>query len=270
MARDDGSAGDGRAVDLEGARAGERRAPFAKTLSPGKELGSGARGQIALDDLEDRLQQAFERKLIEPVDEMVESASYLEEQVGPAQVERVRALGAAAKRQATMLRGLLAFMTTTLGRGVRIERRSVDLRLLCERVIDAIQGERPDRSIALAPGPGVEGQWDPDCIVTLLSNLITNAVEHGAARKTVRVRVQAAGEWAFLEVTSAGPALDDDVLSHLFEPFACGGPRRSDGYEGLGLGLYLSGEIARAHGGRIEVRTDAPKGTTFRVALPRD
>jgi signal transduction histidine kinase len=254
MARDDGGMGDGRAVDLRS----------------GADPGSGARGQIALDDLEERLQQAFERKLIEPAGEMVESASLLEEQVGPAQLERARALTAMAKRQVAMLRGLLAFTMTTMHRGVRVSRRSVDLRLLCERVIDAIRGERPDRPIALAPGPSVEGRWDPDSIVLLLSNLVLNAVEHGAPRKSVRIRVHAADEWAFLEVTNAGPALHEEVLAHLFEPFACGGPRRSDGHEGLGLGLYLSAEIARAHGGRIEVRSDAGKGTTFRVALPRD
>ena len=115
----------------------------------------------------------------------------------------------------------------------------------------------------------VEGHWDPDQIVTVLSNLVENAVEYGAGNKTIRIRVHAVDDSAVIEVSGAGPALDDGVMARLFEPFNCGRARRTDGMEGLGLGLYLASEIVRAHAGRIDVRNDSTKGPTFRVTMPR-
>ena len=52
------------------------------------------------------------------------------------------------------------------------------------------------------------------------------------------------------------------------EPFVCARKRRSDGETGLGLGLYLADQVARAHHGRIEVEDDKRTGVSFRVLLP--
>lgn len=57
-------------------------------------------------------------------------------------------------------------------------------------------------------------------------------------------------------------------MHRLFEPFVCARPRKCDGQTGLGLGLFLADQIARAHQGYIEVESDPRRGTTVRVALP--
>src|SRR5580704_7124907 len=264
-------------VEGEGARvadlvAASVRAPSARLStapSPVNDIGSGARGEVAFDDIEDRFQQAFERKLLEPLSEIAETATLLGDQLGDVQAGQLRAVKAAAERQSTMLRDMLAFVRSAMWGPVRIERRRVDLRLLCERVLDTIQGRHPDQTIVLSSRARIDGQWDPDLVVTLLSNLIDNAVEHGPASEAVRVSVSAVEDSAVIEVTSPGRALDQEVLGRLFEPFNCGPSTRSDGRQGLGLGRYLAYEIARAHRGRIDAWSDSTKGTTFRVTLPR-
>jgi signal transduction histidine kinase len=259
---------DERDVELVGAPMGERRDPLTKPLHPVNDVGSGPRGQAALDDIEDRLDEAFGRKLLAPMSEIAERASLLEHQVDDAQAEQLRAMRAIADREGAMLREMHAFVQIAMWGRLRITRRRVDLRVLCERVLDAIQSSHPDRAIAFVSGSRVEGEWDPDQVATLLSNVVLNAAEHGAKNKKIVIRVCAMGDRVVIEVASAGP-LDDEVMGRLFEPFNCGGSRRSDGLDSLGLGLYVANEIARAHEGRIDVSSDAITGTTFRVTMPR-
>jgi sigma-B regulation protein RsbU (phosphoserine phosphatase) len=247
-----------------------RDTALSRALSPVNDIGSEPRGRVAFDDIDGRMQHAFERKLLGPLSQVIETAVMLEQQLDGVQAGQVRAVTAAARRQQRMLRDVLAFVQTSMWGRIRVRRRRVDLRLLCERFFDAFQGRHPDYAIALVTSKNAEGNWDPDLVENLLSHLAANAVEHGDAGKVVRVVVHAAGDDAVIEITSAGPALDEDVVARLFEPFNCGPSERSAESERLGLGLFLANEIAHAHSGRIDVWSDTVRGTnTFRATLPR-
>jgi signal transduction histidine kinase len=260
---------DEREMGLLGATMGDPGDSRSRPAAPVNDVGSGPRGQAAFDDIEDRLHESFGRKLLAPMSEIVERTSLLEHQVDDAQAVQLRAVRAIADRESAMLRDMLAFVQSAMWGRIRITRRRVDLRLLCERVLDAMQGDHPDLAIALISSSRVEGEWDPDQIAILVSKLLLNAAEHGAANRKIVLRVGAVGGSAVIEVASAGTGLDDEVMGRLFEPFNCGASKRSDGMEGLGLGLYLANEVARAHSGRIDVTSDSTKGTTFRVTIPR-
>jgi sigma-B regulation protein RsbU (phosphoserine phosphatase) len=136
-------------------------------------------------------------------------------------------------------------------------------------VVDAIQRSRPFHTIELVRAPRIEGLWDPDRLGQLLSKLVCNAIEHGAGARGVSVRLEAAVDHAVLSVWNGGPAIDEVLARRMFEPFVRGPLAQADDRPGLGLGLYLVRAIARAHGGRIEVVSNAREGTTFRVILPR-
>ncbi len=237
---------------------------IARATAPVNDVES--RSRLVLDD---HVQRAFEHKLLAPLSRIVDAAGLLEHQVDGHMAENVRAVRAAADRQSGMLRDVLAFVQSTVWGPLRAHRRRMDLRVLCERFLDAVQERHPDRAIALVSSRRVEGEWDPDLLANLLSHLVGNALEHGFPDKVVRITVRALDDAAVIEVTSAGPELDEDVLRRLFEPFNSGPALRSDASEGLGLGLFLANEVARAHGGRIDVWSDPIKGTTFRVTLPR-
>jgi signal transduction histidine kinase len=114
----------------------------------------------------------------------------------------------------------------------------------------------------------VRGEWDPDRLGQALANLLGNALQYGQEDLAVRVVCRSDGSAGILEVTNDGPPIPDDLVPYLFEPFRRGNDERSQRRKGLGLGLFIAQQIVHAHGGRIEVRSEAPAGTTFTVRIP--
>jgi signal transduction histidine kinase len=104
----------------------------------------------------------------------------------------------------------------------------------------------------------------------LLGNLVVNALKYGAQEAPVRVVVTGDDAETRFEVRNSGPAMSALTLEQLFEPLKRGAQGEdkysSDG--SLGLGLYIAREIARAHGGEIEARSENSE-TVFAVRLPR-
>src|SRR5690606_25348246 len=110
--------------------------------------------------------------------------------------------------------------------------------------------------------------WDADRILQVFSNLVANAVQHGDADPGVSVLFDTSEEGVVsVRIHNMG-SIPPELLPRLFEPMA-GGDRRRSNSRGLGLGLYISREIVRAHGGEIRVETSEAEGTSFTVILPR-
>jgi signal transduction histidine kinase len=219
------------------------------------------------DGLADRVYEAHARTLRPSLAAIAAAAAVLRHQASEADATHLDRIAEATARSTQMLADFAEFVQCELGGGIRVARRAVDLRLVCERAVDAIQRSHPLQAVELQRAPRLDGQWDPDRIEALLSRLVLNAFEHGTGRRGVRVRLEAAPHHAILEVWNAGPVIDDVLMRRMFEPFARGPFARAE--SGLGLGLYLARAIARAHDGRIEVKSDVREGTTFRVILAR-
>jgi signal transduction histidine kinase len=96
-----------------------------------------------------------------------------------------------------------------------------------------------------------------------VSNLVGNAVTHGTEGTPVRVDL-VGGDQVVLTIHNESAPIPEAQLSTLFDPFRRGERSR----RGLGLGLYITDQIVRAHGGSVIAESDA-SGTTFRVTLPR-
>ena len=99
----------------------------------------------------------------------------------------------------------------------------------------------------------------------LVSNLIGNALTHGAPDQPVRVGAKTEGGEFRLWVANAGEPIPPATMEKLFEPFFRGDVR--DSRQGLGLGLHIASKIAQAHGGRIDV-TSTPDETQFIFTMP--
>ena len=99
----------------------------------------------------------------------------------------------------------------------------------------------------------------------LVSNLLANAVTHGASNQPIRLEAATEGNWLRLAVANGGEAIPEEVQAHLFEPFFRGGVRPSR--HGLGLGLFIASEIAKAHDGQLEVKSDSNE-TRFTFTMP--
>ena len=106
---------------------------------------------------------------------------------------------------------------------------------------------------------------DPNRIAQLVSNLVGNALKHGAANGPVEISASTDGSMFELTVTNEGDPIPPDTLERLFQPFFRVANRST--YEGLGLGLYIASEIARAHGGTLTVQSSSPE-TRFTLRIP--
>jgi sigma-B regulation protein RsbU (phosphoserine phosphatase) len=106
---------------------------------------------------------------------------------------------------------------------------------------------------------------DRQRIAQLLSNLVANALTHGARESPVLVEAIAAGGTFRLSVANRGNPIPAAQLDRLFEPFFRGNARTSQ--QGLGLGLYIASEIARSHGGQLSVQSTSDE-TRFTLTLP--
>jgi signal transduction histidine kinase len=132
-------------------------------------------------------------------------------------------------------------------------------------VLDEIALSYPDRTLVLEQACPCEGEWDRDRIAQVATNLIVNAVKHGAADRPITVRVGIEGDEAHLEVHNDGPAIPPGRLATIFEPFTTASKPALDS---LGLGLTIVREIVSAHGGHVDVSSSDEQGTTFRIGLP--
>jgi len=180
-------------------------------------------------------------------------------------VERMRS---SAGRMNRIIADLLSYTRTRLGTGIPIERRDAELGELVHRVVDELRAGNPDREIEVAAQGDLRGSWDPDRLEQVASNLVSNAVDHGDPGTPVRVLITGEADEVVIAVRNACPEMPPEVLAHLFEPFSRPPDERSRKASGLGLGLYISREIVRGHGGDISAAFGDGE-TVVTVRLPR-
>ncbi|APR78790.1 Sensory box histidine kinase/response regulator [Minicystis rosea] len=182
----------------------------------------------------------------------------------------IRRIAKSADRMDRMIRDLLDFARSREGGGIPITPAPVDLGAACRHILDEVEITYPSRAVQLTAGPGSQGRWDPDRIGQVVQNLVTNALDYSPPDTPVHVDVDAAGPFVLLHVRNQGPVIPKESIGVLFDPFKRGAEGRAPHTsKGLGLGLYITHEIVRAHGGDITVTSEASSGTTFTVRLPR-
>lgn len=184
----------------------------------------------------------------------------------PVEAKLVARIGAGAHRIEEIVRTLLDFARVRGGGGVPLAPRRCKLGELCRAVAEECRLARPGRRI-LCEGEGEgAGEWDPDRVAQLLTNLVSNALDHSEDGEPVWIRWRGAEDEVVVEVANAGAPISEELLPRLFEPFRRGDRGRTGG---LGLGLFIARAIAVAHGGQIDVRSSVGEGTVFSVRLPR-
>lgn len=163
-------------------------------------------------------------------------------------------------RMSDLIDGILDFARGRLGGGITLHRDAQPLEPVLEQVIDELRTAAPQRLIETSFAIREPVNCDRTRIGQLASNLIGNALTHGAPSQPARVGARTeAGEF-MLWVANAGEPIPKEAMQRLFEPFFRGDVRASR--QGLGLGLHIASQIAQAHGGRIDV-TSTPDETRF-------
>lgn len=167
---------------------------------------------------------------------------------------------------ANRLRRLAADLTSASrlhSETVPLHLEDVSLTVVLRGATARVRAARPGTEVQCEVTDEALVHADPVRLGQALDNLLDNAIRHGAAPVTLRGSVEQ--DWVSVLVTDAGPGVSDQLLAHLFEPFAAGGPTGA-----TGLGLHLVREVARTHGG--DVRYHRPRGgrpTAFELRLPR-
>ena len=184
--------------------------------------------------------------------------------------EPIGEIGSAAQRMLEMIRTLLDFTDARFNGTLPITPVATNLHQVCRRIVRELRAATPDRAIELELDGDGSGTWDPARMGQVVSNLVSNALQHGARHAPVRVSVTGDEASAVLVVANQGPAIAPELLPVLFEPFYRGSDLRGAAQaRGLGLGLYIVRQVVTAHGGSIGVDSTAERGTAFTVRLPR-
>jgi two-component system, sensor histidine kinase and response regulator len=172
----------------------------------------------------------------------------------------------ASQRMQRMIDELLDFTRTRPDAGMPIQRQATDLARVALVTVDEMRSAWPKRELDVHADEPCVGQWDPDRLAQICSNLIANALEHSSPTSRIQVNVQQVPGAAKLTVTNDGDGIPDDILPTLFQPFRRG-PSVKSTSQGVGLGLYIVEQIARAHGGKVDASSRRGH-TEFSVTLP--
>ena len=180
----------------------------------------------------------------------------------------IRRISSTAARMNRMVDQLLDLTRARVGGGIPIDRKEgTSLSNVTTSAVEELRSAHPEADVRLSLASDIRGVWDPDRMSQVVSNLVGNAILHGAG--PVIVDLTGSDVAATLEVCNGGPAIPPDRLAHLFEALR---PRsandRTKQSQGLGLGLYIANQIVTAHGGRIDVFSADPEGTRIVVTIP--
>lgn len=178
-------------------------------------------------------------------------------------LDRIRA---SALRMAALVDNVVDFTRGRMGSGLALDLcRHDDVSQALEQVVDELRSTHPEREIAASIAPGMTLRCDLQRLAQLLSNLLKNALLHGDRLQPVSVAARIGADGFMLEVANGGPDLGAGVIAQLFKPYWRA--VSSAGADGLGLGLYIVDQIARGHGGTIDVTSGGGR-TAFTFAMP--
>jgi signal transduction histidine kinase len=173
---------------------------------------------------------------------------------------------ASVTRMAGLIEDVMDFARGRLGSGLTLDRSADEpLQPVLHQVIDELRASFPNRVIEHEFALNDPVTCDRRRIGQLLSNLLGNALTYGSAKTPVQVRATTDGKTFELSVANAGDPIPASALDKLFQPFERGAVRPTQ--QGLGLGLFIASEVAKAHGGTLGV-TSSSTETCFTFRMP--
>lgn len=126
----------------------------------------------------------------------------------------------------------------------------------------------PDRKVLLETSGDLRGVWDAKRLHQVLTNLVFNALAHGTPSEPVRVQVEGSAQRVTIYVSNQGTPIPPSKLLTIFDPLQRGSAVFGPAGTHLGLGLFITREIVKAHEGEIDAASN-DRETVFTVRLPR-
>jgi len=177
-------------------------------------------------------------------------------------------IAASSKRMAGLIDDVMDFARARLAAGIPIAKLDdEDLNEVVGRVVTEVAAAHPEVVLVVSLKLPRPLRFDPVRVQQLVANLLNNAIAHGDTTKPIVVRGYAEAGRVLLSVTNAGAVIDAATREMMFHPFHR--PESTVPRPGLGLGLYIASEIARAHDATLTVKSNAIEGTCFTFSMPR-
>ncbi|MBA3889293.1 MAG: sensor histidine kinase [Gemmatimonadaceae bacterium] len=205
-----------------------------------------------------------------PLGAILMSASFMLEtgELAEPHLSLAKRIARGARRMNHMVADLLNFTQTTFGQGIPIVRAAMDVPRMIHDVVAEIVALYPAAKVEVDVTGDVRGQWDAARLTQALTNLVGNAVQHGAKGAPIQIAAVGMVDEVTIAVHNEGSVIPEAQLPSIFK---AGRQSAATGAsdDHLGLGLYIVDRIVVAHGGSIDVRSTSVDGTTFTVHLPR-
>lgn len=251
----------------------ERSIRYAVERAAGARLAAALREQKEIARVRERLLGIVGHDLRNPL-ASIATAGHVLAMDAALDIEQRRHIGrtilSSAERMGRIIGDLLDFTRARLGNGIPVAPADIDVFDVLRSVIDELRVANPGRTLLVRTSGDGHVCWDPQRIAQVISNLVANALAHGAVGTPVTVEANGTGQGMTIAIHNQGDAIPAERAEMLFDPFQRGSAdeaaRPSDG---LGLGLYIVKEIVAGHGGRVTVESSPERGTTFAVTMPR-
>jgi signal transduction histidine kinase len=147
-----------------------------------------------------------------------------------------------------------------------------DLASLGRELFEEFRTSFPGREIEFQTDGDLHGLWDSDRVRQAISNLMGNAIQHGAENVPVVLSLRGEASNVFIEVRNGGEPIPPGELPKIFDPLVRGSSATHPKVNrpgSIGMGLYIAREVAKSHGGQIDVISTVQHGTSFTIRLPR-
>jgi phosphoserine phosphatase RsbU/P len=242
------------------------------------------KGQGAADLLARTLSYAIERKRLQDVEQLLVGVvshdlrdplqtiamsfeTLARSAAGDAERRTIERGRRAAARATALVHDLLDAARARLAGILPIQTSVVDLGRIALQVVDEHRERHPDRTIHVEASGDAETRADGRRIAQIVGNLLGNALQHSPPASPIGVTLQNA-EHAFEIAVHSEGVIPSEMRPRIFEPLERAALPQPGARRGVGLGLFIVGEIVRAHGGQVSVDSDEGRGTTFRVRIP--
>jgi len=231
---------------------------------------SALRGAHAANELREQFIAILGHDLRNPLQAIYSAGVLLEKKsTDPALKDVAARIRVSVKRMSSLISDVLDFARGRLGEGMGVRVAEVeDIDAGLNAVVREFQDGQPERQILTNISVTRKVRCDLGRVQQVASNLIGNALKHGAPNGPVKVSAQAKESDLVIEVWNDGEPIPPENIDKICEPFWRHSP--TGNREGLGLGLYICSQIVRAHGGTLSVTSSQESGTRFTARLPLD
>lgn len=181
--------------------------------------------------------------------------------------QMVSLIEGSVSRMSGLIGDVLDLTRGRIGGGFSLNRRAEEgLASHLEQVVGELAGSS-ERVIDTAFALEEPIYVDAARVAQLVSNLLGNAITHGASDQPISLEARTEEGALVLTVSNGGDSIPEEAMQRLFQPFFRGGTSEGRSEQGLGLGLYIASEIAKAHGGTLTV-TSSSERTAFEFRMP--